>query len=81
MDESDFQKAEDHFFEASQIDRKDVTLWFQLASASVNLGNFCNVRGGPGGGAELLRGLESTGVYVSAFRAEYEDPLLYSDRR
>ena len=45
MDESDFQKAEDHFFEASQIDRKDVTLWFQLASASVNLGNFCNVRG------------------------------------
>ena len=25
MDESDFQKAEDHFFEASQIDRTDVT--------------------------------------------------------
>ena len=32
MDESDFQKAEDHFFEASQIDRTDVTLGFQLAS-------------------------------------------------
>eukprot|EP00090_Calanus_glacialis_P013101 TRINITY_DN21726_c0_g1_i3.p1 TRINITY_DN21726_c0_g1~~TRINITY_DN21726_c0_g1_i3.p1 ORF type:complete len:2006 (+),score=827.87 TRINITY_DN21726_c0_g1_i3:94-6111(+) len=45
MDESDFQKAEDHFFEASQIDRTDVTLWFQLASASVKLGNFCMVRG------------------------------------
>ena len=44
MDERDFQKAEDNFFEASQIDRTDLTLWFQLASASVNLGNSCNVR-------------------------------------
>ena len=40
MDESDIQKAE-----AAQITRTFVTLWFQLASASVMLGNFGNVRG------------------------------------
>ena len=40
MDESDIQKAED-----AQITRTFVTLWFQLASASVMLGNFGNVRG------------------------------------
>ena len=45
MDECNYQKAEDHFFEASQIDRTDVTLWFQLASASVKLGNYHMVRG------------------------------------
>jgi len=45
MDECDYQKAEDHFFEASQIDRTDVSLWFQLASASVKLDHLFMVKG------------------------------------
>ena len=45
MDERDFLKAKDHFFKASYIDQTDVTLWFQLASDPVKLGNFCNARG------------------------------------
>ena len=44
MDECDYQKAEDHHFIASQIDHTDVTLWFQLASASVKLGHYHTVR-------------------------------------
>jgi len=45
MEENNFKDAEDQFFLATQIDRTDVTLWWQLASASVKLGNFFNVRG------------------------------------
>jgi hypothetical protein len=52
---SDFHKTEDHFFEASEIDRnRRDPLLFQLASALSQAGQLLQRDGGSGGGAELL---------------------------
>lgn len=37
--------AEDHFFQASQIDRTDVSLWFSLAGVAAKLGHLHMCRG------------------------------------